>query len=146
MADDDAPARRRSRGGTAVARRSPPRRMLAPVPAPPDAVIGLVLVVAFLMLAVFGPAADRRPDGCRTTRRPWRRPRAATCSAPTTSAATRSPGSPSGARVSLQAGVLSTLLAMVVGIPIGLVGRLLPRLAGLGASCGWSTCCWPSRS
>ena len=32
-----------------------------------------------------------------------------------------------GARVSLQAGVLSTLLALVVGVPIGLVAGLLPR-------------------
>ena len=77
-----------------------------------------------------GPAGScswRSPGRCspdptaRTTPRSSRRPRARTRWAPTTSDGTCWPGSPYGARVSLEAGVLSTALAMAVGIPIGLV-------------------------
>ncbi|KAB8195683.1 ABC transporter permease subunit [Nonomuraea phyllanthi] len=92
----------------------------------PMPMTGLVLVVAFLLLALVGPLVTADP-----TQQDY--------------LATLAPPSPAhlmgtddlgrdafariahGAQVSLQAGVLSTLLAMVVGIPIGLVAGFYRR-------------------
>jgi peptide/nickel transport system permease protein len=90
------------------------------------AMAGLVLVAAFLLLALAGPALTADP-------------------AAQDYAATLAPPSPAhllgtddlgrdvlariatGARTSLQAGVVSTLLAMLVGVPIGLVAGFYRR-------------------
>ncbi|GLW10251.1 peptide ABC transporter permease [Microtetraspora sp. NBRC 13810] len=92
----------------------------------PLPMVGLVLVVAFLLLALVGPLVT--PD-------PSLQDYNATLAPP-------SPAHPlgaddlgrdvlariaSGAQISLQAGVLSTLLAMVIGIPIGLVAGYYRR-------------------
>ncbi|GAB2912721.1 ABC transporter permease [Nonomuraea fastidiosa] len=92
----------------------------------PMPMAGLVLVVAFVLLALIGPLVTGDP-------------------AAQDYMATLAPPSPEhlmgtddlgrdafariahGAQVSLQAGVLSTLLAMVVGIPIGLVAGFYRR-------------------
>lgn len=92
----------------------------------PMPMTGLVLVVAFLLLALVGPLVTADP-----TQQDY--------------LATLAPPSPAhlmgtddlgrdafariahGAQVSLQAGVLSTLLAMVIGIPIGLVAGFYRR-------------------
>jgi peptide/nickel transport system permease protein len=90
------------------------------------AMAGLVLVTGFLLLALLGPLVTADPAA---------QDYAATLAAP-------SPGHPlgtddlgrdvlariaTGARTSLQAGVVSTLLAMVIGIPIGLVAGFYRR-------------------
>lgn len=87
---------------------------------------GLVLVAAFLLLALAGPLVTGDPSA---------QDYAATLAPP-------SPAHPlgtddlgrdalariaSGARISLQAGVLSTLLAMAAGIPIGLLAGFYRR-------------------
>ncbi|MGH3389338.1 MAG: ABC transporter permease [Actinomadura sp.] len=92
----------------------------------PMPMTGLVLVVGFLLLALIGPLLTRDPSAQDYN---------AILGPP-------SPAHPlgsddlgrdalarvaSGARISLQAGVLSTLLAMVVGIPIGLVAGFYRR-------------------
>jgi peptide/nickel transport system permease protein len=92
----------------------------------PMAMAGLVLVTGFLLLALLGPLVTADPAA---------QDYAATLAAP-------SPGHPlgtddlgrdvlariaTGARTSLQAGVVSTLLAMVIGIPIGLVAGFYRR-------------------
>jgi peptide/nickel transport system permease protein len=92
----------------------------------PMPMTGLVLVAGFLLLAIFGPLVTRDPSAQDYT---------ALLMPP-------SPAHPlgtddlgrdslariaSGARISLQAGVLSTLLAMAVGIPIGLAAGFYRR-------------------
>jgi peptide/nickel transport system permease protein len=90
------------------------------------AMAGLVLVAAFLLLALAGPLVTADPSAQDY-------------------AATLAPPSPAhalgtddlgrdvlariavGARTSLQAGVVSTLLAMLVGVPIGLVAGFYRR-------------------
>lgn len=93
----------------------------------PMPMAGLVLVLAFLAMALAGPLLTGDPTEQNFD---------AVLAAPST-------GHPlgtdelgrdalariaSGARVSLQAGVLSTLLAMVIGIPIGLVAGFYRRV------------------
>nr|SBO93412.1 Putative glutathione transporter, permease component [Nonomuraea gerenzanensis] len=87
---------------------------------------GLVLVVAFVLLALLGPLVTGDPAAQDYT---------ATLAAPSGAhpMGTDDLGRDAfariahGAQVSLQAGVLSTLLAMVVGIPIGLVAGFYRR-------------------
>jgi peptide/nickel transport system permease protein len=90
------------------------------------AMAGLVLVVAFLLLALIGPLVTGDPSA---------QDYSATLAPP-------SPAHPlgtddlgrdvlariaTGARTSLQAGVVSTFLAMLVGVPIGLVAGFYRR-------------------
>ncbi|UBU15642.1 ABC transporter permease [Nonomuraea gerenzanensis] len=92
----------------------------------PMPMAGLVLVVAFVLLALLGPLVTGDPAAQDYT---------ATLAAPSGAhpMGTDDLGRDAfariahGAQVSLQAGVLSTLLAMVVGIPIGLVAGFYRR-------------------
>ncbi len=93
----------------------------------PAAMAGLVLVAGFLVLAIAGPflAGDPAAQDYIATLKP--------------PSGTHPLGTDDlgrdllariayGARVSLEAGVLSTMLAMVVGVPIGLVAGYYRRL------------------
>ncbi len=93
----------------------------------PAAMAGLILVAAFLLLAIVGPfvAGDPAKQDYVATLKP--------------PSGTHLLGTDDlgrdllariayGARVSLEAGVLSTVLAMVVGVPIGLVAGYYRRL------------------
>ncbi|WP_344471432.1 ABC transporter permease [Nonomuraea monospora] len=92
----------------------------------PMPMAGLVLVVAFVLLALLGPLVTGDPAA---------QDYLATLAAPSGAhpMGTDDLGRDAfariahGAQVSLQAGVLSTLLAMVVGIPIGLVAGFYRR-------------------
>ena len=101
-------------------------------------VLALVVLVALLapLVAPYDPSAQdllvRLHPPAWTGRHP-------TCSAPTTSAATSSPGFVYGARISLLVGACAALLAGVIGAAIGLVAgflggwfdRILMRLADI---------------
>ncbi|WP_204358757.1 ABC transporter permease [Streptosporangium sp. 'caverna'] len=92
----------------------------------PMPMIGLTLVVAFLMLAVFGPLVSGDPsaqDYLATLMPPSIDHLLGTDDLGRDAFARVA----SGARTSLQAGVLSTMLAMVVGIPIGLAAGFYRR-------------------
>ncbi|WP_336204846.1 ABC transporter permease [Nonomuraea sp. LPB2021202275-12-8] len=92
----------------------------------PMPMAGLVLVAAFLLLALFGPLVTGDPSA---------QDYAATLAPPSGAhpLGTDDLGRDAlariahGAQVSLQAGVLSTVLAMAVGIPIGLVSGFYRR-------------------
>ncbi|WP_049572106.1 ABC transporter permease [Nonomuraea sp. SBT364] len=92
----------------------------------PMPMAGLVLVAAFLLLALLGPLVTGDPSA---------QDYAATLAPPSGAhpLGTDDLGRDAlariahGAQVSLQAGVLSTLLAMVIGIPIGLVAGFYRR-------------------
>ncbi|MEV4221084.1 ABC transporter permease [Nonomuraea sp. ATR24] len=92
----------------------------------PMPMAGLVLVAAFLLLALAGPLVTGDPSA---------QDYAATLAPPSGAhpLGTDDLGRDAlariahGAQVSLQAGVLSTLLAMVIGIPIGLVAGFYRR-------------------
>ncbi|SNR89776.1 peptide/nickel transport system permease protein/oligopeptide transport system permease protein [Streptosporangium subroseum] len=92
----------------------------------PMPMIGLTLVVAFLVLAVFGPLVSGDPsaqDYLATLMPPSIDHPLGTDDLGRDAFARVA----SGARTSLQAGVLSTLLAMAVGIPIGLAAGFYRR-------------------
>ncbi|MGP4094728.1 ABC transporter permease [Nonomuraea sp. KM90] len=92
----------------------------------PMPVAGLVLVVAFVLLALLGPLVTGDPaaqDYMATLAPPSGAHPMGTDDLGRDAFARIA----HGAQVSLQAGVLSTLLAMVVGIPIGLVAGFYRR-------------------
>ena len=77
---------------------------------------------AFVLAAIFAPlVAPYSPDETDFDGDPRRPVRASTCSARTSSAATSSRAIVWGARASIQAGVLATVLAMAVAVPLGLI-------------------------
>jgi peptide/nickel transport system permease protein len=87
---------------------------------------GLVLVLGFLLLAIIGPllTGDPSAQDYSVVLMP---PSAAHPLGTDDLGRDALARIASGARISLQAGVLSTLLAMVVGIPIGLVAGFYRR-------------------
>ncbi|MFC5825517.1 ABC transporter permease [Nonomuraea insulae] len=92
----------------------------------PMAMAGLVLVVAFVLLALVGPLVTGDPaaqDYMATLAPPSGAHPMGTDDLGRDALARIA----NGAQVSLQAGVLSTLLAMVIGIPIGLVAGFYRR-------------------
>ncbi|MCK2219825.1 ABC transporter permease [Actinomadura sp. ATCC 31491] len=92
----------------------------------PMAVAGLALVAAFLLLALVGPlvTADPAAQDYLATLAP---PSGAHPMGTDDLGRDAFARIASGAQVSLQAGVLSTLLAMAVGIPVGLVAGFYRR-------------------
>ncbi|HEY3750874.1 MAG TPA: ABC transporter permease [Pseudonocardiaceae bacterium] len=85
----------------------------------PMAVLGLVLVVLFLLLAIFGPLLTPDPLAQELTSA-FASPSAHHLLGTDDLGRDELARLAAGARVSLLAGVLSTALAMVVGVPIGL--------------------------
>ena len=85
----------------------------------PMAVLGLVLVALFLLLAVFGPLLTPDPLAQELTSA-FASPSAHHLLGTDDLGRDELARLAAGARVSLLAGVLSTALAMVVGVPIGL--------------------------
>ena len=88
----------------------------------PLAVAGLVVALAFVArrhLRAVGRALQPERDGLRRRCSPSRR--SITCSAPTSSAATSSPGSSGAPAPRSRRACFATLLAIVIGVPIGLV-------------------------
>jgi peptide/nickel transport system permease protein len=85
----------------------------------PMAVLGLVLVVLFLLLAIFGPLLTPDPLAQNLTSA-FASPSAHHLLGTDDLGRDELARLAAGARVSLLAGVLSTALAMVVGVPIGL--------------------------
>jgi peptide/nickel transport system permease protein len=92
----------------------------------PAAMVGLVLVAGFLVLAIVGPFLTADPSAQDYTA-PLAPPSGAHLLGTDDLGRDALARIAYGARVSLEAGVLSVLLAMVVGVPIGLVAGYYRR-------------------